>query len=265
MKVRRAWTFDEIEFLKENYGSGSTTIETLVRELERTPASIKNKVARLKLGRWYYNVDAITLNELAIAMNVTHQTLARWSKLYDFPVSSKRFKKSHYYFVRLDKFWKWAETHKNIVQWNKLEKHLLGAEPEWVDEMRTSKIRSTDLSTKKKKWSKDEIEKLRWMLNQYKFTYPEICQELGRSHGAVKRKIHDLGIKQRPVYLPNTKKYSTEEVNEILRLYEKGYSFKQISTKLGRSEAGVRGKIERMGYTFTNKLMKASEEDDSKV
>lgn len=43
MKVRRAWTFDEIEFLKENYGSGSTTIETLVRELGRTPASIKIK------------------------------------------------------------------------------------------------------------------------------------------------------------------------------------------------------------------------------
>ena len=85
-----------------------------------------------------------------------------------------------------------------------IRKHLLGAEPEWVDEMRTSKS-DQPIYPRKEKWSKDEIEKLRWMLNQYKFTYPEICQELGRSHGAVKRKIHDLGIKQRPVYLPNTK------------------------------------------------------------
>ncbi|MCO5525151.1 helix-turn-helix domain-containing protein [Enterococcus faecalis] len=262
MRANRKWTSEEIEYLSENYGS--TTMETLVKVLERTPSAIKNKVARLNLGRWYSNAYDVNLNEFAIAMNVTHQTLTRWSKLYDFPISRKRFQKTYFHFVVLEDFWKWAEKHKNIVQWNKLEKHLLGAEPEWVDEMRTSKFRSTDLSTKKKKWSKDEIEKLRWMLNQYKFTYPEICQELGRSHGAVKRKIHDLGIKQRPVYLPNTKKYSTEEVNEILRLYEKGYSFKQISTKLGRSEAGVRGKIERMGYTFTNKLMKASEEDDKK-
>lgn len=192
-----------------------------------------------------------------------------WMNTYKIGTSSNVTLEKYYIcfcrWCESDLFWKWAENHSSMIEWNKVEKNVLGAEPEWVDEMRTSKIRSTDLSTKKKKWSKDEIEKLRWMLNQYKFTYPEICQELGRSHGAVKRKIHDLGIKQRPVYLPNTKKYSTEEVNEILRLYEKGYSFKQISTKLGRSEAGVRGKIERMGYTFTNKLMKASEEDDSKV
>lgn len=263
MAKERNWTQEDEAFLDDNYGYKS--LDWLCEQLGRTPYAIKNKAVRLGLGRWYNRLEIVTVNELANALNTQYQTVILWSEKYGLPKRKKRFIKDYFSFIDIDLFWKWAENHSSMIEWNKVEKNVLGAEPEWVDEMRTSKIRSTDLSTKKKKWSKDEIEKLRWMLNQYKFTYPEICQELGRSHGAVKRKIHDLGIKQRPVYLPNTKKYSTEEVNEILRLYEKGYSFKQISTRLGRSEAGVRGKIERMGYTFTNKLMKASEEDDSKV
>ena len=59
--------------------------------------------------------------------------------------------------------------------------------------MRTSKS-DQPIYPRKEKWSKDEIEKLRWMLNQYKFTYPEICQELGDHMALLKEKFMILEL-----------------------------------------------------------------------
>ena len=253
----RHWTQEEITYLQDNYGT--LLLSTLCAHLGRTEASIQNKVAHLKLGRWYHNLEAITLNELANALNVSYTTAKNWHKNYGLPAKLKRFDKSYFRVVKIEEFWHWAEKNKNMIEWDKFEKHLLGAEPDWCGEARKAKVLEQDRSKKKTAWSKDEDEKLIWMLKQYKFTYPQICEELGRTHGAVKRRMFDLNIKLRPIYLDNTKPYSEEEISTILDMYQKGYSFKVIATKLNRSEAGVRGKVERMGYSFKNRVLKKME------
>ncbi|MFR3687048.1 MAG: hypothetical protein ACLTXM_18665 [Enterococcus sp.] len=253
----RHWTQEETCYLQDHYGV--LTLATLSAQMNRSEAAIKNKVVRLKIGRWYHNLEGITLNELANALGIWYTTANNWYKNYGLPAKLKRFDKDYFHVVKIEEFWRWAEKHKNMIEWDKCEKHILGAEPEWVDEARKAKVLERDRSKKKTAWSKDEDEKLLWMLKQHKFTYPQISEELGRTHGAVKRRMRDLNIKLRPIYLDNTKPYSEEEIVTILDMYKKGYCFKVIAAKLDRSEAGVRGKVERMGYTFKNRVLEKKE------
>lgn len=249
----RYWTQEEITYLQDNYGVLS--LSTLCAKLNRSEASIQNKVVRLKLGRWYHNLESITLNELANALSIDFGTAKNWYENYGMPAKLKRFDKSYFHVIRIEDFWSWAEKNKNMIEWDRFEKHLLGAEPDWVEDARKAKVLDRDRSKKKASWSKDEDAKLVWLLMQHKFTYPEICQELGRTHGAVKRRMYDLKIKLRPVYLDNHRPYSKDEITTILDMYQKGYGFKVIAAKLNRSEAGVRGKVERMGYSFKNRVL----------
>lgn len=258
----RRWSQDDIAYLKDNYGALS--LKTLCLHLGRSEISIRLMADRLQLGRWYHNLESITVNELAKALSVDYNTIKNWGNNYGLPWKEKRFDEFYIKTIKIEDFWSWAETNRNMIEWDKFEKYLLGSEPAWVDEARKAKVLEKDRSMKKKSWSKSEDEKLLWMLNQHRFTYPQISAELGRTHGAIKRRMHDLGIKLRPIYLDNKRKYSQEEIDTILSMYQKGYCFKVIAAKLNRSEAGVRGKVERMGYTFDNRVLKKPEEVMSK-
>lgn len=252
-KEMRHWTEAEKDFLQDNYGY--LTIEYLQKNLDRSESAIKNKAVQMKLGRWYTNLVGITQNEVAKALNVHHGTITNWNQNYGLPVRMKRHEKSYFKIIVIDEFWEWAENHKNMIEWDKFEKHILGAEPDWVNGARDAAIIAKNKSVKKIPWTKDDDTKLLWMLKQYRFTYSDIAKELHRTHGAVKRRIHDLGIKLRPIYRGNHNKYSTEEIDSIISMYQEGHSFKTIAEKLDRSEAGIRGKLERMGFSFSNRVL----------
>lgn len=249
----RTWTTSEIDYLQENYGNVSK--EFISRKLDRSISAIENKVARLNLGRWYHNQEYMTINELATGLNVHQSTVKRWIDYHDLPFVSKRLNKTLFQMVRLDKFWEWAEKHRNMIEWDKVELLILGKEPDWLKKTRKAKFKSISKSTKRIPWTEKENSKLLWMLEQHKYTYPQISKELNRTHGAIKRRMQDLNIKLRPIYLDNHRPYTKEEIDTILELYKQGYDFKSIAVQLNRSEAGVRGKIEREGYTFRNKVL----------
>lgn len=126
---------------------------------------------------------------------------------------------------------------------------MLGPEPEWVKEKRAQDIRNFGkLATRP--WSPEDDAKLRGMISAYRFTYPEIAKALRRTEGAVKRRLHDLGIKGRPVRLNNHIKWTAEETKQLLEMYKLGYGYNTMAEKLGKSALGIRGKLERMGYGF---------------
>lgn len=249
----KPWEEEEIDFLKDNYGIKSE--KYICKALGRTPSAIENKITRLELGRWYYLGDYCTLSEMVSATGITYSTFRNWVENYEFPIIKKRYRKTHFRMVDLDKFWKWAEKNKNMVEWDKIPYLVFGEEPEWVDEARKAKVLERDRSLKKTPWTKSEDEKLIWLLKKQQYTYSDIAKELGRTHGAIKKRLNDLNIKLRPVYRDNHKKYSKEEVTYILEKYQSGYSFKTIAEELNRSEAGVRGKVERLGYSFRNRVL----------
>ncbi len=261
----RVWTIEEEIILSENYGNKS--IKWLKSNLNRSESAIKNKVTRMNLGRWYHNSDRINANQLAKALNISHNTLINWSLNYGLPIKNKRVFDAHFKEIDIDNFWKWAEKNKNMIDFNKIERHILGAEPDWVEEARNQSFKAicgVGKSYKKIPWTKADDNYLVHLLKQHKYTYPEISEKTCRSHGAVKRRMHDLGIKERPVYLDNHKKYTSDEINLIFKMLDGGSDFSTIAKELNRSESGVRGKVERLGYKFYNRVpVKSSRGDEA--
>lgn len=245
--MRRAWTTKEIMYLEESWGSVS--LKTLAKKLERSTEAIKQKAARMGLGRNYFNFDGITMNQLAIATNIEWHVLKLWIDKYNLPAKQKVFaSEKPIWVIRYDEFWKWAEQHKNLLNFKKIEPNSIGPEPEWAKEKRKADQLANSKSWRI--WTPEDDRILISMVNAHKYTYPEIAKALKRTEGAVKRRLMDLNSKARPVRLPNHTKYTDEEVALLLDMFQKGYSCETIAARLGngKSALGVRGKLERMGF-----------------
>ncbi|MMZ63426.1 hypothetical protein D1872_256820 [compost metagenome] len=202
------------------------------------------------------NFDGITLNQLAKALDRCYHLVCGWIERYSMPAKKKVFcQQARVWIIGYDDFWKWAEQHKELLNLAKMEPGTLGIEPDWVkvkrkaDQMRSQKsFQATD-------WTQKEDQRLSQVLKS-EITYPELAIMFNRSESAIKRRIHDLNLKLRPVRLNNMIKYTPEEVQTLLRMAQEGYSYETIGQTLGKSALGVRGKLERMGFDFKRRKLK---------
>jgi hypothetical protein len=249
----RSWTNEDIQYLQDSWGTVS--IKGIAKTLDRSVNAVKLKAQRIGLIDPRFSFEGITVNQLAAALNITYSLLKHWIELYDFPAKKKVFcQSSRVLVVQYSDFWKWAEKNKQMIDFSKVEKNILGPEQFWVTEKRDA-----DFIKKRKikksnnhPWTADEDNILKGMLKAFRYTYPEISQRINRSEGAIKRRIMDLGLKGRPVRLNNHIKYTSDEVNLIVTLFDKGHCLEDIASRINKSALGVRGKLERMGYKFRN-------------
>jgi hypothetical protein len=247
------WTKEELDYLQDSWGTVS--IKGIANHLGRSTNAVKLKAQRVGLQDPRMCFDGITVNQLALALNISYSILKNWIKLYNFPARRKIFaKENRVLVITYQSFWKWAEQNKQMIDFARVEPNILGPEPDWVKTKRGADLIKAQKIKKSynNPWTKDEDNTLRGMLNAYMYTYPEIASRLNRSEGAVKRRIKDLGLKARPVRLNNHIKYTDEEVKTLVSLYEKGYCLEDIAQKIGKSALGIRGKLERLGYKFRN-------------
>ncbi|PTY92909.1 hypothetical protein [Heyndrickxia sporothermodurans] len=248
MGKNRGWTEEEIQYLEDRWGSVS--IKGIAKNIDRSVNAVKLKANRLGLGDARMHYDGITINQLSLALDVSYSTIRSWIHNHDFPVKQKLFAlEEKVNVVTYKDFWTWAESHKQIIDFSKVEKNILGAEPDWVDIKRGADIIGHRKSTP---WTKEEDAQLKSMVNAYQYTYPEIAKALRRTEGAVKNRLKELNIKARPLRLNNNVKYTNEEMDLIVDMYNKGYNVEVIAERIGKSALGVRGKLERMGYRFKN-------------
>jgi hypothetical protein len=253
LKSNRFWTNEEEIYLQDKWGIIS--IKGIAKSLGKSIQSVKLKAQRMGLGDARFSYEGITLNQLSKAINISYGILTHWVDLYDFPARKKVFAISNKVLVvQYKDFWKWAEKNRQMLDFTRIEKGILGPEPVWVESKRNA-----DLIKKRKikksvndPWTEEEENILKGMLNAYKYTYPEIAQRLNRSEGAIKRRILDLGLKARPIRLPNHTKYTPQEVELIVSLFDKGHCLEDIASRINKSALGIRGKLERMGYKFRN-------------
>lgn len=254
------WTKKEIEFLEERWGSVS--YKSIALRLGRTPVSVKNKAYRLGLADARLAFEGITLLQLANAINVAYSVLKRWIIQHDFPVKHKTFAmRSKVKVVYYQEFWGWAEKHKWMIDFSRIEKNILGPEPDWVQGKRDADFIKKRMVKKSKsnQWTEEEDNTLKGMLNAHCYTYPEIAERLKRGEHAIKRRIWELGLKARPVRLNNRIRYTKEEVQLIESLVDKGHCLEDIASRINKSALGVRGKLERLGYKFVNGVPKKGE------
>lgn len=244
------WTKKECDFLEDKWGTVS--IPTIAKSLGRTEYAVKLKASKLGLGRHLYSCEEITISQLVKVLGAHYNyTVDRWIS-YGFPVKYKKSVSKKYKVFKLEDFWKWAEQHRDILNFSKFEKGMLGKEPSWVDEKRQADIAAAKYI--KTPWTIEEDNILINMLNSYKYSYQDISDRLKRTGGAIKRRMVDLGLKQRPLKADNHIPWTNEEVKILLNLKDKGFSPEVIANKLGgkRSSLAVRGKLERMGLIGNN-------------
>lgn len=250
----RIWTEEEELYLQDHWGSKSVTL--IAKHLKRPYGGVRRKAAELGLLDPTLHYDGITVRQLTIALGISCSTTKSWIHHYGFPAKQKVFsKKQRIYVVSYDDWWTWAEAHKHMINFAKLESLILGKEPDWVKGKRKIDQKRFE---ERRPWTEKEKKKLISMVSSYQFTYPEIATRLQRPEASIKRKLLDLNIKARPLSLDKHIKYTQEELDLIVELLNQGYSFNAIADFLNsdkprehhKSASGIRGKLERMGYTF---------------
>ena len=246
------WTNEEIEYLESSWGSLS--LKAIAKHLDRSLDAIKLKGCRLGLGDQREHYDGITVHQLSIALNTSYGIVKSWIKDNGFPAKKKIFSEDYHTLVVTWKaFWKWAEKNKHVIDFSRVEYLSLGPEPSWVSEKRKAD-QLLKLRIKTIPWTKNDDARLKYLLNTFEKSYTDIARDLHRSEAAVKKRILDLKLKQRPVRRPGHVKYTDEEITIIQEMYEKGYHVDLIADKLGKSALGVKGKLERLGYRFNKKV-----------
>ena len=249
----KKWTAAELEYLEENWGK--TTTDGIAFKLGRTYSAIINKARILGLGDPLTHMDGITISRLSKELGTHYRLIMNWVEKYGFPAKQKRLtKEKRFWYVKYEDFWEWADKNRQMIDFSRFDKYALGSEPEWANEKRMADFCKKRFVPKPHNtpWSSADLNKLLTLVKDPNMTYPEMSRILQRTHGAIKRRLGMEGIKFRPSYLPNHNKYTAGEIETLETMMHKGHSFIEIAFILDRSEAGVRGKAERMGYTFKN-------------
>ena len=239
----KKWTKEEIKYLEHSWGN--VCIPTIAYNLGKTINAVKIRAYRRRLGRHLHSGSLITLCQLCEAINKKNSyswIKDRWIRM-GLPVRYQKSVKKKYAMIDIDEFWVWAEQHKDVVDFS-FEENILGKEPEWVKEARRASYLAK-MNTKP--WTPADDNKLKYMLNQYQYTYDDVCRELNRSEGAIKRRMVTLGLKQRPIR-HYAKHWQDDETEMLLSMKEAGHCFEEIGRRLKRSGSAVRGKYERLQH-----------------
>lgn len=242
------WTADEYQYLEENWGHIS--LKSISTKLNRSVNSIKIKVARLGLGAFLDNGDYVTYNQLLLAIGKASYSYTEksWIEERGFPVKYRVVNNCRFRIVFIEDFWKWADKHRNFIDWSKFVPLALGKEPDWVKYQRKI-CYETKSSFRTTPWTTEEDNRLIMLLKQHRHTVDQISKRLGRTTGAIQRRCTDLGIKERPVKADNHKKWSDEEYHQLGEMIKQGYSYELLAEHFNRSSKAIRGRVYWMYLT----------------
>lgn len=172
MKLRagKAWTTEEMDYLENKWGR--VTVHYIAKKLGRTETSITLKAQRMKLGSRLTD-DCVTFNELLKALGL--QGSYSWLREKYITINGLPVKKRGKYLkIKIDDFWKWAEQHKQILNFSKFEKNSLGKEPSWVDEKRRADLSNPRKVSNNRPWTKEEDALLIQKTKSCRYTYKDL-------------------------------------------------------------------------------------------
>lgn len=244
MRQGRMWTKEEEDFLQDNWGQMS--VPGLCKKLGRSKNAIMVRVFRMGLPPFLESGDYITLNQLIAAVTGSKKTYSyktiSWIEKRGLPVHKKRNNECSWKVVYLDEFWKWAEENRSFLDFSKMEPLILGKEPGWLKEQRRHDF-NENARYKKDPWTSHEDSTLKFYLKQHKYGYAELSKMLGRTAGAIQRRICDLGLMERPVKADNHISWEEGDFQTLADMIREGCSYGAIGEVLGRSEKAVRGRV----------------------
>ena len=245
---RRQWTNEEVDYLQDSWGGVS--VKGIAKRLERSIPSIKNKARKLGLGDPMLHFDGITISQLMQALDKSYNTVYSWIARYNMPVKEKLFmQEKRVKVIGYKEFWEWAEQHKELLNFAKIEENAIGAEPAWVKVKRSADKKRSQRTWLSTAWTEKEDQRLLQMVKLTNMTYPELASLLSRTESSIRRRLYDLNSKHLPKRMGNAK-YTDKDIYTLKEMAIAGYGYETIAKKIGKSANGVRGKLERMNFDF---------------
>ena len=250
------WSKADDELLASEWGSIS--IQKLAEKIGCTIPAVRIRAISLKLGPYLRASGLITITDLSIEImgNKSHTSFfkKKFEKL-GLRFHKKTIHKRQVMMINIDEFWEWLKDHQSAVSLAKLEKNILGKEPDWVQEKRKKDIRLK--SRQQCHWTKREDERLRFLISKGQ-TLDEIGEELKRTAFAVSHRLDALGLSKAR---KDTKKDWTTKQEEMLKhamLYGEG--IKEAARLTGHSQEACRSKCYKLWKTASQeKLLKQKE------
>lgn len=246
----RSWTPEEEAYLEDKWGVVS--VGGIAKKLNRSENAVIIRSQRLGLGAFLQAGDYVTWNQLQIALGLelsgSGYKMTSWVMNRNFPLHLKRVKNDSFKVVYLEEFWVWAEQNQTFLDLSRMEPYALGAEPDWVAEKRRyDKARRRQYKTTP--WTKAEDRYLIQLVKQQRYRGRELSCMVGRTEGAIQRRLTDLGIKDRPLKADNTVKWTEQEYQILRGMIAEGSQYEQMADILGKSAKAIRGRVYQMYLT----------------
>lgn len=249
MGMARNWTQAERNRLAEEWGEYS--IPTLAKRMNRSENGIRIMACRLGLGSHLSNSDLISFNTLLKEFGISKKSSGSSYTFYlqkfkeeGLKIHTHRVSQNTFRMVDIEEFWEFAEKHRHLFDFSRLEENALGAEPAWVKVKRTEDYRRTFMvKPHNTQWTEAEDRELLRLLRMYRYTYSEIASKLCRSEGAIQRRVNDLGIKERPLKADNHTQWTEEQLAMLGRMIKAGSNYETMSGAIGKSSKAIRGKV----------------------
>lgn len=240
----RLWTEEEEDLLAEYWGKFK--LKLIAQKLNRTEKAVLMRGYQLGLGARKDAQGHLTIRGLAKICSVEGKTIKNiWIKnglkCKKIDVKTRNGRMTQ---IIIDDFWKWAEKHKELVNFAKIERHMLLPEPEWfLAEREKDKIEIPKQYNQK--WNKYEDSKL---LNYLKMglNYDEIAEKMNRTARAIVRRKERLVSKEVMQKTKHQKLWKESEIEQLIKLKEQGATYKEIANELNRTLDSVRGQARKL-------------------
>lgn len=243
------YTAEEIEYIEEKWGNVS--IQSMAKHLQRTPEAVRQKALKIGLGGFLENGDRyLTKHQLFQALGLGGGGYRYFSWIQNRELPTHKIKRLNQTFevVYIDEFWKWAEKNQSFLDFSSFEKWSLGPEPKWVEKKRSRDF-ERHRNFKNSPWTKQEDEKLKKLLKEFKYSYMELSQILKRTTGAIQRRICELGLNERPIKADNHIKWTSEQYQLLGEMIKSGSNYEEMSEVIGKSSKAIRGRVFDMYLT----------------
>lgn len=170
--MARNWTKQETEYLEKFYEKRG--VSYIAKKLNRTVHSVKKKARTLGLNA--YICEDLYVRTIARCFNSHPRIVNRWIEKYGLPYKTVQRGTFICKLISADKFWKWAENHKELIPWEKYEKSTILPEPDWVKEA----IRMYAVKNRRKRITLLEAQYVVMQKKQGK-SFEQLAEELGRT------------------------------------------------------------------------------------
>lgn len=171
----RKWTDWELQYMEKRYILQPVSVTA--KRLQRTEAAVQHKASAMGIN--IYACEYCSAESVASCFQVSTSVVARWVKKYGLPAKVIG-KNSLRYMIEPEKFWKWAETNQERIDWSKYVSNSLPPEPGWVS---TAKQEYETMRTRRP-YTSSEKSRILHLRRQGK-SYREIAKSIGRTRGSV--------------------------------------------------------------------------------